>query len=185
MAQLFINIIGHNASGKTTLAKRLEADLQVNRLTGDDFKEFIRDHIRYFNDLDLSYPSAIGVELRPLTIAYRLRLAQILLQAGQSLIFDGSGFNKVDREPMRNLLADFPAVKSVIIHASIPEDELLQRLEARGKHWADMYHDLRRTSFEPPTSDEADLVLEYDQRNYEEIKKKIERLLYRIYKTST
>jgi len=177
MAQLFINIIGHNASGKTTLAKRLEQDLNLSCISGDDFRYFVKEHIRYFNDLDISYPTERGKQLRPLTINYRLQLSQILLEAQESVLFDGSGFKKSDRQPIQAMLGKFPDAKYVIILAAVPENELLKRLEARGNRWIDMYHDLRKPGFERPTADEADVLLEYNQHNYDEIREKIEQLI--------
>lgn len=177
MSQLFINIIGHNASGKTTLAKKLADEFGLSRISGDDFRYFVRDHIRYFSDLDISYPSLKTKLLRSVTASYRLSVAGAILEAGQSLIFDGSGFTKADRKPIIDTLAAFPKVRYVIIQATLPEEELLQRLRSRPGNWEAMYHDIRKLSFEAPTRDEVEMVLEYSQNNYDEIRDTVSRLI--------
>ena len=178
MKQLFINVVGHNSSGKTTLAKKLEADLDLNRVSGDDFREFVHTHIAYFKDTDMSYPNKRYTELNPLVLQYRFDLSWILLRAGQNVLFDGSGATREYRARyLTQVLEDFPEVTRVIILANVPEQELRDRLERRGKKWLKQYEDLKKQSFEPPEKGEAEIVLRYDQHNYDVIKESLEKLL--------
>lgn len=184
MSQLFINTVGHNASGKTTVAKRLEADLALNRVNGDAFRDFVYKNIIYFNDVDFSYPSEKYKQLNPLVINYRFELSWVLLGAKQSVLYDGSGSTKAFRKRyLDKVRQDFPEVKTVLIWTDIDEAELLKRLELRnqsgetGKKWVKMYREYKKDSFEPPELQEADIILRYDQTNYNEIVEKIKALL--------
>src|SRR5579872_4795408 len=98
MAQIFVNLIGHNASGKSTIAKRLEQELQVNRISGDDFREFLASHILYFQKTGFSYPSDKTKVLHPVVFSYRTELAYALLAAGQSVLYEGSGATREIRQ---------------------------------------------------------------------------------------
>ncbi len=180
MSQLFVNIIGHNSSGKTTLAKKLEKDLSFNRVSGDDFREFIHQNIAYFRDTDTSYPNERYDQLNPLVIGYRFNLTQILLGVEQNVLFDGSGATKIYRSRyLVKIHETFPEIVRVIIWADIAEPELLERLKARGERWLEQYKNLKKNSFQPPEDDEAELVLRYDQNNYDEIKNRLDEWLRR------
>lgn len=169
-----MNIVGHNASGKTTLAQKLVADLGFNRVSGDDFRQFVHEHIPYFAATDVSYPNERFDQLNPLVITYRLELTTILLQAKQNVIFDGSGARKSHRERYLQLVHQkFPSVQRVIIWIDLPEDELVDRLQHRGQQWLRQYEEFKKDTFEIPTSDEAELVLHYDQHNYDEIRQRL------------
>jgi predicted kinase len=182
MAQLFIAVIGHNSSGKTTIATQLADKFGLNRISGDDFRHFIYDHIPYFKSMDNSYPTTKNKELNPLVINYRQELAHILLGAGQQVIFDGSGASQEVRTKYFGAIKQkFPEVKTVIVWADLPELELLKRLAERDKtsnaRWTEMYHTYKKHSFEPPQQGEADVLLRYDQTNYQDIEDKISSLL--------
>lgn len=182
MAQLFINIIGHNASGKTTLSDKLAKSFKINQVNGDAFRKFVYDHVAYFQDTDLSFPSKKGGELNPLTILYRIELAKILLQSGENVLFDGSGFTLEHRNKYLNEITRvFPKVTRVIIWADIEEADLLERLRARdqksGAQWVRMYKELRKQAFVPPINGEVEVLIRYDQHNYEEVRQQIKDLL--------
>lgn len=178
MSQLFINVIGHNSSGKTTISKKLGEDLGLNRVSGDDFREFIHDHITYFQNTDLSYPNKRFDELNPLIIQYRFDLSWLLLKAGQHVLFDGSGSTKEFRDRyLTKVKTDFPNVVRVIIWADLPEHELLERLETRGNAWLEQYTKLKKAAFQPPQQNEVEVVLRYNQHNYDEIRKSLSALL--------
>lgn len=170
MTSLFINILGHNGSGKTTLAKKLEADLGASRINADDFRQFIKENVRYFNNLDFTYKNADFDLLNPLVIDYRLHLTDILLGAQQSVLYEGSGFKKEWRKKYLEVAKKHTA-KTVLITCIIEENKLLERLAKRqnGDRWQKQYFDHKVHAFEHPTKDEADIVLTYNQANYDEI----------------
>ncbi|HSX05269.1 MAG TPA: ATP-binding protein [Candidatus Saccharimonadales bacterium] len=178
MSQLFINIIGHNSSGKTTLAKKLAAEFGLNRVSGDDFRNFVGRHVAYFQNTDWSHPNEHTQQLNPLVINYRLELSWILLRARAHVLIDGSGSTKAIRATyMDRVTAEFPEVTRVIIWADVAEAELRARLEQRGGQWVKQYEEIRRPSFEPPEQSEAEVVLRYTQDNYIELAAKLHDLL--------
>lgn len=178
MKQLFINIVGHNASGKTTLANKLTSDFQFSKVNGDEFRDFVSNHVHYFKDLDISYPNERYSELNPLVIQYRFELTDILLAAGQSVIYDGSGSTKAHRARYLDKIAEhFPTIKRVLIWIDVPEDELLARLTKRGESWVKLYTDIKKQDFELPEPSEAEMVICYNQQNYEEIRETLTKLL--------
>jgi predicted kinase len=177
MGQLFIALVGHNASGKTYIARKLEADHGLNRVNADDFRLFVSEHIRYFHNLDISIKNARFEQLKNLSLTYRYEMSWLLLDAGQNVIYDGSGATKVWRAEYLNYVKEhYPNVTTVLIYADIAENELLHRLEQRGKNWQVQYHTNKKELFQPPTPDEADILLTYNQRNYDEIHSQLKRL---------
>ena len=91
MGQALILIVGHNASGKTYLSKRLADDLSIERVSGDDFRTFVINNTRYFADVDRVTRNGKMERLSQLVIDYRFGLTKSLLETGNSVIFDGSG----------------------------------------------------------------------------------------------
>lgn len=183
MKQLFIALVGRNASGKTTVAKRLTEDFPVlNRVNADDFRDFVAHQVAYFNALDRSYKNPLYDQLNPLAMTYRTMLTSVLLKAGQHVLYDGSGAKREYRDTyLANVRETAPDCLTVIIYMHIEEAELLPRLEERkgagGDRWQEMYWDSAKEGFEPPEPDEADKLLRYDQNNYDEIKQAIAELL--------
>lgn len=182
MSQLFINVIGHNSSGKTTISKKLEGTFNLNRVSGDDFRTFLYRHVRYFDKTDPSFPNSRYSELNDLVYQYRVELTHILLRAKQSVVFDGSGSTKEFRTRyLHKIKSEFPEVKTVIVFVNIDEEELLKRLALRDEkekaNWTEQYQKYKKHSFMPPNQDEADVVLHYNQSNYQEIEDQIKELL--------
>lgn len=83
MAQLAIFVIGHPASGKSTLAARLAADVSVISLHRDHFKEVLFDTLGSANSDD---SRALG------RASYALleTAARAVLANGHSLIIDAN-----------------------------------------------------------------------------------------------
>jgi predicted kinase len=174
MTKLFINILGYNASGKTTLAKKLASDLDINRINGDDFRTFIKQNIAYFNNLDITYKNPVFDTLNPLVISYRLQMTELLLGNNQSVIYEGSGVKKEWREKYLSIARQYNA-KTILILCEISEDELLDRLANRedGERWKNQYFDSRKGTLEEPEENEVDLILHYTQDNYDEVLQKL------------
>ena len=178
MPVLIIFIVGHNASGKTTLAKKLSEDLKISRITGDDFLDFIKQNVAYYSDLDISYPNDKYTSLKQLKVDYRNLLTVALIKQNQSVIFDASGHTKQSRDQYIASFHQMPEVKTLIIWAYATKAELLQRLGARENqhsNWLKQYRE--KGPFEPPLDSEADVVLRFDQSNYDDIKNMIQELL--------
>ena len=160
MTQLFINVVGHNASGKSTITKRLAEDCGLNRVSGDDFRNFVYDNVPYFKDTGLAKSTDKYQLLNPLVINYRLELSLALLTAGQNVIFDGSGTVRQWRSHYMNQIQQrFPKVKRIIVYTMIREAELLSRLNERDiltgqTLWREQYLKKKKSTFESPTANE-------------------------------
>lgn len=181
MSQLFVNVLGHNSSGKTTLSQKLQKSFDFNIVGGDDFRLFIYEHIPYFHSVNNSYPTDKNKELNPLVKNYRFELMWILLKAEQNVLLDGSGATKEIRsEYLRKMKTEFPGVKTVLIWVEIGEADLLKRLSKRDENsnarWTDMYFDFKKDFIKKPSAGEADKVLTYNQNNYLEIERELKNL---------
>jgi len=174
----FVNIVGYNGTGKTTLAKRLEEYLGFNRINGDAFRLFVINEIAYFKDLDLSHQNDRHEYLSPLVVQYRTELSLSLLRAGENVIMEGSGLLKSYRELyLHKIKQQDPKTKTVLIVCKIAEDKLADRLRLRDASTQDeswqIMHKAKENIFEMPTEDEADAILIYSQDNYDDIKSKL------------
>jgi adenylate kinase family enzyme len=176
---LFVVLVGHNGSGKTTLAKKLEEDLGINVVSGDPLRLLMKREIKYFNDFDISIPTDKGRGTNLIINTYRHQLSRLLLENNQAVIYDSNALKKSDRaEIIHKVTAGIDSVTTVIIRIYIPEEELLERLQNRSEpNWLEHYMKHKKPTFEMPTADEADHLLVYDQKNYEEIKETLYRLM--------
>jgi predicted kinase len=182
MAQLFINVIGHNASGKSTLSRKLTKALPLNRVNADDFRQFIFDNIPYFKGTDSSFPNHRFTILGDIFNHYRFELCWVLLQEKQNVLLDGSGYKDTTRAKyLPQVKEKFPEVIRVIIWCQLPEPELLERLTERNKtqgdKWLRQYHEIKKPGFVSPSENEAEIVLNYTQDNFDEILGKLKELL--------
>lgn len=173
--QLAILVTGHNATGKTTLANKLSKDLGISTINSDDFREFVKSHIGYYSDLDYSVVNKKASSLTSVIAHYRDELSRVLLDQGQSVLYQANLIRAEDRKSVLNSLAKAHSpFKSVILHCELQEEKLLERLRERqvsqpGSRWLDHYTLDKKLKYQRPASDEADIVLYYDQSNYETI----------------
>ena len=176
---LLILLAGFNGSGKTTLAKKLEKDLQINIVSGDPLRLLLKNEILYYQDFDISIPTEKGRTTREIVRNYRNQVTKTLLGAGQSVIYDSSNMKKEHRKKVfSEIRNEIDSVKRIIVHVTLPEEKLLERLEERPEeNWAKHHKIYNKPAFEIPTLDEADIIFEYNQENYEEIKNAIAEFL--------
>ncbi|MDB5182654.1 MAG: hypothetical protein JWO47_438 [Candidatus Saccharibacteria bacterium] len=176
---LFIVLVGFNASGKTTLAKKLEADLGLNIVSGDPLRLLIKQEILYFHDFDISIPTQKGIPTREVIHQYRKGMSKVLLSAKQSVIYDSNALKKADRLAIfQDVTNGIDGVTKVIIHVDLPEQELIKRLQARPEeNWVEHYELYKKPTYEQPTPDECDKLLVYNQDNYDEIRLALKGLL--------
>lgn len=143
-------LCGLPGSGKTTLAKRLEASIPATRLCGDEWM------------------ARLGVDLFDEHFRDRLEslfwdLARDLLRHGQSVILESGFWLRADRDEKR-LGARSLGASVELHHLDVGLDELVRRIEARAAEGAAGAVDvseaqLRRwaSHFEPPGRAEAAL----------------------------
>lgn len=176
---LFVLLTGHNAAGKTTLAKRLEADLGFNVVSGDPLRYLMKKNISYFHDFDISITTEKGRGTAAIIHNYCKQVSQLLLSRNQPVIYDAGAIRKSYRKTILTEVTegiDRPVV--VILYVTLTEDELLGRLQARPEpHWVEHYKKNKKAFLEPPTADETDHVLMYDQVNYAEIRSELRALM--------
>ena len=175
--------IGFIASGKSTLANRLQKDLSINNIDGDTFRSFIKESIPYYNDLDISYPNPKAKDISFLTNIYRRNICRKLLEKGQPVIHSG---NNLSRETRKAIISDVtmssPDTQIIFIELCIEESELIERLRARdqdnpGNRWVKHYNDIKKKEYQPPLEKECDNLLHYKQDNYIEIRDFIKSIL--------
>lgn len=148
-------LVGLTGSGKTTLARRLEAERGLERLSVDE--EVFRRHGRYGVD----YPHQTYPEKeRPVIAGLQERLGQ-LLREGRDAVVDAGLWRRAEREHWR-ALAQAAGGRAVVVHLDVPPAELARRLEERNRR--EDANALRVTPgalqdfiarFEPPTSAEG------------------------------
>ena len=173
--QCLILVIGHNASGKTMLSNRILKHFNINRVNGDDVRDFLISKIHYYSDMHYSYPNPKIKSANKVVNIFREELIRELLSQGESVLVDGGGITKESRKrylELKNISSR--KVITVIIELDIEENILLQRLKHRDKsnrnyRWVDLYDDIRREKYEEVTDDEADYVLKLNQDNSDAI----------------
>ncbi|MCK5084594.1 MAG: nucleoside monophosphate kinase [Candidatus Pacebacteria bacterium] len=173
--QLLILLSGHNASGKSTLAKKIVSELDINQVNGDIVRNMLIANVKFYSDIHYSYPSDRTISASKVISVFRKELVRELLFQDQSVLIDGAGITKKARTNYLKLIDNCnKEIIIIMIEAILEEDELLARLSDRDKkdkkhRWVDFYRDIRKKEYEPVENSEADLVLRYDQKNSREI----------------
>jgi len=142
-------VCGVPGSGKTTLAKRLEAQLRAIRFSPDDWMAAL--------SLDL-----YDEERRGKIEALQWKLAQNLLELGLTVIIEWGTWGRSERDTLRTGARALGA--AVELHyLSAPVDVLFDRIQRRGTEHPPIERDamLRWIEiFQPPTPEEMAL---YDE----------------------
>jgi hypothetical protein len=114
-------MVGLPCSGKTTLAKRLETELGVLRLTPDEW------HRELFGQ-DATHPDH---DRRHATIEkLQWEIAACALRVGLSVILDFGFWQRIERDEYRKRAAALGA-RTAIHYLDVPLDALLNRLDLR------------------------------------------------------
>jgi len=177
--QCLILVVGHNASGKTMLSNKIIKHFNINRVNGDDVRDFLISKIRYYSDMNYSYPNPKIRSANKVVTIFRKELIRELLSQGESVLVDGGGITKESRKKYMELKKiSSQKMITVIIESDIEENMLLQRLKHRDKsnrnhRWVDLYDDIRKGKYEGVTNDEADHVLKFNQDNSDAILKRM------------
>jgi predicted kinase len=120
---LLVVVTGPPASGKTTIARALAAELTLLLFAKDDFKEAL------FDELGTGY-RAWSRRLGRAVFALLMAVAERDLAAGRSLMLEAN-FVRGESEPR---FAPLPPHRLVQVHCSAPADVLLGRFRARDRH---------------------------------------------------
>ena len=149
-------VCGLPCSGKTTLARELERDLDAVRLTPDEWAMRMMGELLPAKGLPLSELEKIRDPIEILLWDLTVRL----LGLGVDVIIDFGFWTRDEREDFRRRAADIGA-RSELHYLGVPEEELRRRLEARnadlpeGVFWIDpSWMQEWFVLFEAPTADE-------------------------------
>ena len=173
--QLLILVTGHNASGKSTLTKEILSELNINRVNGDIIRDLLISSIKFYSGTHYSYPSKKIKSVNRVVSTFRKELTKELLSQNQSVVIDGGGITKETRDNYLRLASSSDKeVVTIIIEATLAEDQLLDRLKDRDKKsshnkWVNFYKNIRKRKYKPADNSEADFVFEYNQSNSKEI----------------
>lgn len=182
--QYFIITVGHMASGKTTLAKKIEKELWITRVNNDDLRYFFMEKYSCYKEIqDISYRTEKTAEMNKLVKEIKTNIAKHLLEQWYSMIFDAGHIHPNSRKKIFDLkrYAKYPC-KTIIINTNINELELLKRLEERDiisnytTKWKQFYLEKKKHEFIQVKNYEADHILQYNQNNTKEIIKELEQI---------
>ncbi|MCD6229907.1 MAG: AAA family ATPase [Candidatus Diapherotrites archaeon] len=108
--QFLILISGHNASGKTVLSRKLLREFDLNKVNGDDVRDFLISSIKFYSDAHYSYPNSKIISANKTVSAFRMALVKELLSQGESVLVDGAGIERKARKKYLDL-AEIASVK--------------------------------------------------------------------------
>jgi len=180
--QYLILVVGHNASGKTTLSKEIVCNFKfLNKVSGDDIRNFLKSNILFYNDSDFSHWNKKSSSIFKIVPSFRDSLIKELLLQGESVLLDGGGITRKGRSKFLKLKKGGDKIGTIIIEARLEENKLLKRLEKRIKNnpkekWIDFYYEKRKPFYETVSKIEADHVLYFNQ-NKKEIINKLKKIL--------
>lgn len=180
--QFLILISGHLASGKTRIAKQIEKEFNISRINGDDIRDFIISHIKYYSDTHYSYPNEKINSANIAVLLFKKELLNQLLEQGQSVIVDGAGISKASRANYLEYKKRFSKLQVIIVAVQLDEKETIKRLKKRDKkdkknRWVDFHQDIRKKEFKEILNNEADYVIRFNQHNSEEVIKTLSKII--------
>jgi predicted kinase len=179
MKQLFINVVGMPASGKSTLIDKLAPEFALNVVDGDKIRNLLNEMVLYYQDPGAVHSGPINDSFAYVVDAWRVGLVKELMSRGQSVIVRG-GINPQSRAKYQEMVrSQFPGVPIIMIDCQIDEPELVTRLEARGDDWVEKYHNYFSKVVKPPEPQEYDELLVYTQDNYDPILTELKSILSR------
>jgi predicted kinase len=129
---LLLLVTGMPASGKTTLARQLGAELGLPVMEKDAVKEELFDTLGVG---DVEWSQRLGGATYPLIVLFARRL----LEAGQSVVLEANFFRGSE-----SLFADLPPHRLVQVHCVAPLEMLIERYTARSGTRHPGHHDEQR-----------------------------------------
>lgn len=178
MKQIFIGITGQFAAGKTTFAKKLASDLNINHIRSDAIRDFLISEITYYNKAQYSHKNKLIESANKVVYKHRDVLVKELIEKSQSLILDSVGATRKKRAQNIQLVKKVKTkIVTIIIFIETDESTILKRLKTRdaktGWKWESYYQTTRKNIFEAPSQNEANFIFALTQNNYAKIVKKI------------
>ncbi|MGV8169332.1 MAG: nucleoside monophosphate kinase [Candidatus Nanoarchaeia archaeon] len=175
-----IGMVGLPAAGKSTFAKKLVNELNISHVNGDQIRDYLISSIKYFNGADYSHSNPLIKSVNNVVRPMSDRIVEELLSQGQSVIIDGYGKTKENRDSRRKLVEKFNAF-IVIVYVKEEQEPILTRLKKRDEgnstKWVENYSNKWLPEFSEPQPEECDLLLTCTQDNKEEILNELKKVL--------
>jgi predicted kinase len=167
--QNLIIVTGHPASGKTTLAQKLEAELNIPLIYRDQIKEILYDSLGWS---DLSWSRKLGLA------SYELLyyIVDTHLSSGNSIIIESNFDPQMTNDRISALKAKYDC-RLIQVYCHAPAEVLLARYARRGdtserhpghfgREFIDEYKE--RTEQFPKILLDTEFILHYDTSTFEE-----------------
>jgi predicted kinase len=151
---LLIIVNGAPASGKSTLAEQVAAQLGVPFLSKDTFKEELYDSLGVLGVIERTFFRKLGEA----SMRVMYRVAGSILDAGVGVVLEANFYRGVSEQDLSSLLGK---AHGVMIHCEAPEETLkeryVKRAEAGERHPVHddsnkvdkLEHDLEEGTYEP------------------------------------
>lgn len=173
--QFLILTYWHIGSWKTTLAKIIEKEFNINRINNDYIRDYMKNNILCYKNTDISSRTTTTTEMNQSVRKIRDIIIKDLISLGQSIIIDAWNIKK----SIRNRIINFKVhatknIETIIIKFNIKEEELLARLEQRDvtskrkTKRTEFYITKKKTEIEKLQLNESDHIIEFNQNNLEE-----------------
>ncbi|NQU98533.1 ATP-binding protein [Candidatus Woesearchaeota archaeon] len=171
---IVIGMVGKPATGKSTFARELAKKLNLTHIDTDKMRDIFIDNFKYFNNADYSYSNDLIASVNRVVRPTTMLLMQELLDQNVSFIIDGYGKTKVKRDRLRELFKKH-AVTQIIVYTIETEEVIIKRLEKKtnGTQWVENYLRKWKPTFNEPTKEECDYLIEVKSDNHKEAIDKI------------
>jgi adenylate kinase family enzyme len=179
-----IILAGPNSAGKTTFALTLLETLPVlQHVTGDKFRDFLKNTIPYYVDVDFSLDDPATRSANNLAKNYIAELTKELVSNNKSVLVDATNLRSQTRKfRIEEVKKIQPNTKTIIVGFDIPASLLRERLTNRDRssqkaQWLKNYDSYIEKTYEFPGQTEADFVFINDGTNSVEIINKIQDII--------
>ncbi len=176
MSQVFIGITGLQATGKTTLAKKIVKEFNINHVRTDAIRDFLIKELTYYHDADYSHHNPKIDSANVIVANCRDMTVKELLKQKQSVMLDACGSTRAKRkERIKNVKRANPDIKTILIHVKEKHEKIISRLSERdaetGHKWVEYFKKFWVENYEEPTEDEADYIIVAENNDTKVIKK--------------
>jgi predicted kinase len=174
--QHLIITVGYPGSGKSTLVRKIRDQFPtLNIINGDPFRDFLRDQISYFHDVEYSKMTPKVKQANSIAKEYKRLVFETLLQNGASMLIEGNHLERDLRDHWFIKAKEInPEIVTTIIYCAIQENELLMRYARREKDnpessWISEFREWNKARLDEPTPNEADKFIIFNQHNEDEV----------------
>lgn len=179
-----ILLAGPNCCGKTPFALSLLETLpSIQHVTGDKFRDFLRNTLPYYSEVDFSLDDPATRSANNLAKNYISELTRELVLNNKSVVIDATNLRSETRKFRIDEIKKLqPGTKTIIIGFDILPTDIREKLKGRDiinskSQWLKNYDDYIQKTYELPTEGEADFVFIADKTNQAQIISKIQDII--------